>query len=137
VLFPRTYRHHDLGLLIARLGFGLSFLYFHGWAKLTAGPRGWARTGETMSNLGVPGGYEFFGLMAGVAEGIGGLLFAIGLLFRPAAIGLMCVMAVATIEQYSRPMPAPEHAIKNFFIFLGFFFAGPGRYALDAMVRRK
>jgi uncharacterized membrane protein YphA (DoxX/SURF4 family) len=29
-------------------------------------------------------------------------------------------------------MPAPEHAIKNAFLFAGLFLTGPGRFSLDA-----
>jgi putative oxidoreductase len=130
-------RYRDVGLLIVRLGVGLNFLYFHGWPKIVSGPRGWSRTGEAMANFGVPGGYEAFGLMAGLGEGLGGLLFAIGLFFRPAALWLLSVMVVATFEQYSRPMPAPEHALKNAFLFAGMFLVGPGRFALDAFRSRR
>jgi putative oxidoreductase len=130
-------RYRDVGLLITRLGFGLGFLYFHGWPKLAGGPRGWARTGEAMEHLGVSGGYEFFGLLAGLGEGLGGLLLALGLFFRPAALWLLAVMVVATFEQYSRPMPAPEHALKNAFLFAGLFLIGAGRYSLDALRSRR
>jgi putative oxidoreductase len=70
------------------------------------------------------------GLTAALAESLGGLLFAAGLLFRPACIALLGVMVMATIEQYHRPMPQPEHSLKNAFIFLGMFLTGPGRYRL-------
>ena len=129
-------RYRDAGLLIIRLGFGFGFLYFHGWPKIAGGPRAWARTGEAMENLGVPAGYEAFGLLAGLGEGLGGLLLVLGLFFRPAALWLLSVMVVATIEQYSRPMPAPEHALKNAFLFAGLFLTGPGRFALDAVRSR-
>jgi putative oxidoreductase len=130
-------RYRDAGLLIARLGFGFGFVYFHGWPKIVGGPRAWARTGEAMANLGVPAGYEAFGLLAGLGEGLGGLLLALGLFFRPAALWLLSVMVIATIEQYSRPMPAPEHALKNAFLFAGLFLTGPGRFALDALRSRR
>jgi putative oxidoreductase len=130
-------RYRDAGLLVARLGVGIGFLYFHGWPKIAGGPRAWSRTGEAMANLGIPAGYEAFGLLAGLGEGLGGLLFALGLFFRPAALWLLSVMVVATVEQYSRPMPAPEHAIKNAFLFAGLFLTGPGRFALDAFRGRR
>jgi putative oxidoreductase len=129
-------RYRDAGLLVIRLGVGCGFVYFHGWPKIAGGPRAWARTGEAMANLGVPGGYEAFGLLAGLGEGLGGLLLALGLFFRPAALWLLSVMVVATLEQYSRPMPAPEHAIKNAFLFAGLFLTGPGRFAFDALRSR-
>ena len=123
-------RYRDLGLLIARVGFGLVFFWFHGLPKLLAGPDGWERTGRAAGHLGITWGFEWLGLAAALAESAGGLLFASGLLFRPACIALLCVMTVATIEQYSRPMPAPEHALKNAFFFAGMFLVGPGRLRL-------
>ena len=123
-------RFRDPGLLIARVGFGLTFFWFHGYPKLAAGPDGWERTGRAVSNIGITFGYEWWGLAAGLAEGVGGLLFAAGVLFRPACVALLSVMVMATLDQYTRPMPAPEHALKNAFIFAGFFLVGPGRLTL-------
>jgi putative oxidoreductase len=130
-------RYRDLGLLIARGGFGVGFLYFHGWPKLSGGPAAWARTGQAMENLGITSGFELWGMMAGLAEGAGGLLLALGLFFRPATLALLSVMVVATVEQYSRPMPAPEHALKNLFLFAGLFLIGAGRYSVDAWLSRR
>jgi putative oxidoreductase len=124
-------RCRDAGLLIVRLGFGLGFLYFHGYSKLMHGPAAWARTGDAMAHFGITFGYQWWGLAAALAESVGGLLFAAGLFFRFACLILAGDMLVATFEQYSRPMPAPEHAAKNLFLFLGMFLVGPGRYSLD------
>ena len=78
-----------------------------------------------LSNLGVA-----------CAETAGGLLFAAGVLFRPACLALLTVMVMATIEQFSRPMPAPEHALKNAFVVAGMFLVGPGRYSVERMLSR-
>jgi putative oxidoreductase len=130
-----TYR--DLGLLVARVGFGLSFFWFHGLPKLMAGPEGWERTGRAVSNAGITFGHEWWGLAAALSETAGGLLFAAGLFFRPACLALLGVMVFATIDQYTRAMPQPEHALKNAFIFAGMFLAGPGGYRLGALFSRK
>lgn len=126
-------RFRDLGLLVARVGFGLTFFWFHGYPKLAAGPDGWERTGRAVSNIGVTFGYEWWGLAAGLAEGVGGLLFAAGLFFRPACLALLSVMVLATLDQYTRPVPAPEHALKNAFVFAGMFLVGPGRLTLGRL----
>lgn len=129
-------RYRDLGLLIARIGVGVGFFYFHGYGKLASGPEGWARTGDTMANFGITFGHMWWGLAAGLAEGVGGLLFAAGVFYRPACLALAGVMLVATVEQFGRPVPAPEHAVKNVFLFIGMLLVGPGRYSLDRLWAR-
>jgi putative oxidoreductase len=133
----RLDRFRDLGLLILRLGFGLTFVWYHGLPKLAGGPDNWERTGRAVSHIGVTFGYEYWGLLAGLSEGIGGLLFAAGLLFRPVCLAMLGVMTFATIEQFNRPMPVPEHALKNAFVFAGMFLVGPGRYTLGLLVSRR
>ena len=90
-----------------------------------------------MSNVGITFGYEWWGLLAALSEGVGGLLFAAGLFFRPTCIAMLGVMIFATLDQYARPMPAPEHALKNAFIFAGMFLVGPGRWSLDVLMKRR
>jgi putative oxidoreductase len=133
----RLDRFRDLGLLILRLGVGLGFMWYHGLPKLTGGPDNWERTGRAVGHVGITFGYEFWGLLAGLSEGLGGLLFAAGLLFRPACLAMLGVMTFATIEQFNRPMPAPEHALKNAFLFAGMFLVGPGRYTLRLLFSRR
>lgn len=123
-------KYRDVGLLILRLGFGLNFFWYHGFPKLTGGPGAWERTGRAVDHIGITVGYEWWGLLAAVAESAGGLLFAAGLFFRPACAALLGVMIMATFEQFTRAMPVPEHALKNAFVFAGMFLIGPGRYRL-------
>lgn len=130
-------KYRDLGLLIARVGFGLSFVYWHGFPKLAGGPQVWAGVGDAVSHVGITWGYMWWGLAAALAESIGGLLFAAGLLFRPACLALLGVMTMATIEQFTRAVPAPEHSFKNAFIFAGLFLVGPGRYRLGSRFARR
>ena len=129
-------KYRDLGLLILRVGFGLAFFWYHGYPKLSGGPQTWTAIGDAISNVGITFGYSFWGLLAALAESVGGLLFAAGLLFRPACVAILVVMVMATIEQFGRPMPQPEHALKNAFVVAGMFLVGPGRYSLANMVSR-
>jgi putative oxidoreductase len=130
-------RYRDVGLLIVRLGFGLGFLFYHGWGKLTGGPERWAQVGGAMENLGIGFGHTFFGFMAAFSESIGGLLIAAGLFFRPVCALLWFTMVVAAINHYASGRGSPAHSAKNAFLFLGLIFIGPGKYSLDAMINRK
>lgn len=133
----RMDKYRDLGLLVLRVGFGLAFFWYHGYPKLAGGPDTWERIGDAVSNVGITFGYPAWGLAAGLVEGIGGLLFAAGVFFRPVCIAMLTVMAMATIEQLGRPMPQPEHALKNAFVLAGMFLAGPGHFTLATLFRRR
>jgi putative oxidoreductase len=136
-VFSSLDRYRDAGLLVARIGFGFGFVWYHGLPKLTGGVQRWAGTGDAMAHLGITSGHEWFGLAAAIAEGVGGLLIALGLFFRPAALALACVMVVATISHMATGEGTPAHAFKNTFLFLGLFLIGPGRYSIDELLSRK
>jgi putative oxidoreductase len=130
-------KYRDLGLLILRVGFGLAFVWYHGLPKLMGGPEGWERTGGAMANIGITFAPMFWGLAAALSESLGGLLFAAGVFFRPVCVAMLTVMVMATIEQFGRAMPAPEHALKNAFVFAGMFLVGPGRYTAARLMAKR
>ncbi len=130
-------RYRDIGLLILRIGFGLSFFWYHGYPKLAGGPAAWERTGDAVANIGITFGHTAWGLAAALSEGVGGVLFAAGLFFRPVCVAMLGVMVMATVDQLGREMPQPEHALKNAFVFAGMFLAGAGRYTVNAVFRRR
>jgi len=129
-------RYRNLGLLILRIGFGLTFFWYHGYPKLAGGPAAWERIGGAVANIGITFAHPAWGLAAALSEGLGGLLFAAGLFFRPACAAMLGVMVMATVEQFGREMPQPEHALKNAFVLAGMFLVGPGRYTARALFRR-
>ncbi len=130
-------RYRDVGLLVARLGFGLGFLYYHGWGKLIGGPERWAGVGGAMRHVGIDFGHTFFGFLAALSESLGGLLVAAGLFFRPACAVLAVTMFMATLSHYVTGNGNPAHGFKNFFIAVGFMLIGPGKYSLDAVLQRR
>ncbi|MGD2153618.1 MAG: DoxX family protein [Gemmatimonadales bacterium] len=130
-------KYKDVGLLVVRLGFGLGFIYFHGWSKLTGGPELWAGVGGAMSNFGIGFGHAFFGFLAALAETLGALLFAAGLFFRPACAALAFTMFVATVNHVVSGVGTPAHAFKNLWVALGLMMVGPGKYSVDALLSRK
>jgi putative oxidoreductase len=130
-------RYRDIGLLVARVGFGLGFIYYHGWPKLAGGTDRLESTGAAMQSFGIDMAPYAFGLAAGLAETIGGLLIALGLFFRPAALAIMAVMIVATTNHIVTGVGTAAHSFKNAWLFAGLFFIGPGRYSLDHLRTRR
>jgi putative oxidoreductase len=128
----------DVGLLIARVGMGAMFVG-HGWGKITGGPEKWAKLGGAMKHLGIEFAPTFWGFMAAFAEFGGGILIALGFLFRPAAALLVCTMAVAAWMHYSKGdgFGGWSHATEAGITFLALLLIGPGRYAIEIRRRRE
>jgi putative oxidoreductase len=128
-------RFRDLGLLVLRVGLGISFL-FHGVPKLMGGPETWKGLGGAMAVLGVDFAPEFWGLCAALAESVGGACFAVGLMFRPASLALAFTMGVAFAMHFGKgdPFRVYSHALEAGIVFIGMFLAGPGQYAADRVL---
>lgn len=70
---------------------------------------------------------------AALSEFFGGLLFAIGLFTRPAALMVMVTMLVAAFHVHAAdPFVKKEFALAYAFAALVGLLAGPGRFSLDA-----
>ena len=78
-------RYRDVGLLILRLGFGLSFFWYHGYPKLAGGPETWERIGDAVANVGITFAHPAWGLAAALSEGAGGCCLPPGCSSGPCA----------------------------------------------------
>jgi putative oxidoreductase len=126
----------DLGLLIMRIGIGAMFMAF-GIPKLLGGPAMWAQIGGAMKSLHAPLPAEWWGLCAGLSEGVGGLFIVLGLLFRPVAATLAFTMVIAAITMLrSKGFFDATHSIDMAIVFLGLTFTGAGWYSLDRKLCR-
>lgn len=137
MLWTALDRYRDHGLLIARVGLGLGYIWYHGFPKLMGGPERWEGTGRAMESVGIHWAPTLWGLAAALAEGLGGLLIALGLFFRPAAAAIAVTMFVATANHHVTGRGTPAHAFKNTWLFVGLFLIGPGRYSLDHLLARR
>lgn len=136
--------NRDLGLLVIRLGIGLSMFLFHGYGKITGGPERWKGIGAQMANLGIDFMPTFWGFMAAFSESVGSILLILGLFFRPVAAMLAFTMLVAVTRHLSLPEDASgagwkgaSHALELGCIYLGLLLTGPGRHALTIGMRRR
>ena len=128
-------RYRDIGLLILRIGVGISFL-FHGVPKLQAGPEMWTGVGSAMGLFGITFGHTYWGLMAALAESVGGTLLILGFLFRYACFALTFTMIVAATYHINAGENA-SHPIEVGVLFFSLIFIGPGKYALDSYLARR
>jgi putative oxidoreductase len=126
----------DLGLLIARMVFGL-LLAAHGCQKLFGwfGGGGVRGTAPFFESLGFHQA-RFFVVAAGLGECGGGLLLAIGLLQPLAAAPIVSVMfvAIATVH-WGKGLLAPsgiEHPLLYLAAAVALALTGPGALSLDA-----
>lgn len=136
--------HRDLGILILRLGIGLSMMLFHGYGKISAGPETWERLGQNMQNLGIGFAPTAWGFMAALAEFGCSILLVLGVLFRPAAAMLAFTMLVAATRHLTLPPDQPgagwqgaSHALELLAVYLTLLFLGAGRYTLPSYLRAR
>ena len=130
----RTALFQDLGLLLIRLGFGLTMAFSHGLGKvqkfLVGGEIQWA------DPIGLGAGPSLF--LAGAAEFFCALAVVFGLWTRVAAVPLAFTMGVAILVVHGDdPFQKKEFALLYLIPWLTLILAGPGRFSVDAMLRRK
>jgi putative oxidoreductase len=136
-LFSNRPLHTDAGLLVVRLGAGLSLMLAHGYGKISGGPELWAKLGGSMEHLGIGFAPALWGFLAAFAEFFGSLLVVLGIAFRPAAALVAFTMVVAALHHLSLPADNPaagwrgaSHAIELLSVFGALLLTGPGRYTL-------
>lgn len=125
-------KYSDLALLFVRIGLGL-MMVFHGWPKLAGGAEKWGQVGGAMGVIGVTFFPVFWGLMAALAETLGGVLLAIGFLTRLNCIALAFVMVIAAMMHMNAGdgLKVASHAIELGIVFVGLVFIGPGKFSVD------
>ena len=117
----------DLGLLLLRVFAGLSLAFAHGLGKLPPSERFLAGVAE----MGFPLP-ALFGWAAALAEFAGGILLALGLLTRPAALFVGITIAVAAfIRHAGSPFGERELALLYGTAAVMLLLTGAGRYAID------
>jgi putative oxidoreductase len=131
--FNHFKKYKDEGLLLLRVGVGLSYILFHGWGKLVGGHERWISLGQTMPHFGVDEIAMVWGFIGALIETVGALLFAIGYKFRLASflLGLMMLVAVYAHISDGDSWRQASHALKMMFVFFGMMTLSTGKYALD------
>ena len=122
----------DLGLMAARVYFGLAMAFSHGIKKVPPSD-GWIKF---VGELGFPMS-ELFAWSAGLTELLGGLLIALGLLTRVSSGLLISTMIAAVLMGHAGdPFSKQELGLCYLFASLMFLTLGGGRYSLDRRLFR-
>lgn len=121
----------NIGLLIFRVFIGLTMAFAHGMGKIPPS----AQFTGFVTSLGMPG---FMAWGAALAEFVGGLLIAAGLLTRLNSAALGITMAVAAFMAHGAdPFAKQEKALIYLVCCLFIFLAGPGKFSLDRIISKK
>lgn len=135
LIFGKTSSYNlqtDIGLLLLRLFAGLSMAFAHGMGKVP--PSEGFIGGVGKMGFPIP---EFFAWTAGLSEFIGAILIALGLLSRPSALFLSITMLVAALIKHGGDgFGSQEKPLLYAFIFILIMLAGPGRFSVDARIRK-
>lgn len=124
--------HVELALLVARVFAGLALALGHGLGKMPPAER----FVDAVAGLGFPAP-ALFAWAAALSELAGGLLLAVGLLVRPAALFVATTMAVAAFGAHAAdPFARREMSLLFLVLALIFLARGGGRFSLDRLAAR-
>jgi putative oxidoreductase len=137
LLYPNPARTGSVALLIVRVVSGL-LVAPHGYGKVTGGAT-FLAAGLAQKGFPAP---TLLAWCAALAEFLGGLFLALGLLTRPAAAALSFTMVVAWSSMHMSDIGKVgtggggvfEYPFLLSLVTLAVAIAGGGRYSLDAMI---
>ena len=131
---PGPSRSLDAGLLVLRVGMFAMLALGHGLGKLPVS-QGFI---DNTAGMGFPLP-ALFAWAAALSEFAGGLLLALGLLTRPAALLVAITMFVAYGLAHGFALSGEgsgEMAVLYLVGAIALFLTGPGRYSVDAQLTR-
>jgi putative oxidoreductase len=122
----------DFGLFLWRLFLGASMAVAHGWGKIPVS-EGFV---QGVGSLGFPVPVVF-AWAAALSEFLGGILLALGLATRFAALSVIITMGVAAFGMHLNDgFSGMEMALLYFVGAMPFLFYGAGRFSLDRALNR-
>lgn len=121
----------QLGLLVLRLGTGLTMALAHGLGKVPP-PQGMI---DGVTGMGFPMPV-MFAWTAGLTELVGGIFIAIGLATRLSSALMIVTMAVAFFVAHAAdPFQNKELSFMYLFCSIAIFLFGPGKWSIDSRIK--
>lgn len=128
---PEDNFYSEIGHTVLRVFAGLTMAFGHGLGKIPPHEGFVAAVGK----LGFPLP-SLFAWSAGLAEFLGGILIAIGLVTRPASFMLFITMMVAAFGQHAAdPFAKKEMALLYGAISFYFMLRGSGKLSIDNKIK--
>jgi putative oxidoreductase len=125
---------HHLGILWLRVLMGAGIAY-HGYGKVIGGQVHQLIEGLVKMNMPMP---EVLGWAAALSEFLGGILIALGLFTRTAALFIFITMSVAVfVAHKADPLQVKELALAYWTISGALILIGSGVFGLDSLIKRK
>ena len=120
----------NIGLLFFRACIGLTMAFAHGMGKVPPSTQFMG----FVSSMGMPG---FMAWGAALAEFLGGILIAAGLMTRINSLFLGITMMVAAFMAHGAdPFAKQEKALIYLVCCIFIFIAGPGKLSLDRIINK-
>jgi putative oxidoreductase len=125
---------HHFGILWLRVLMGTGIAY-HGYGKVIGGQVHQLIDGLVKMNMPMP---EVLGWAAALSEFLGGILIALGLFTRTAALFVFITMSVAVFMAHKADaLQVKELALAYWTISGALIFIGGGIFGLDSLIKRK
>lgn len=125
-------QRRDFGILLMRAGLGIMFI-LHGYPIILGGPPAWERLGSAMTLIGIDMFPIAWGLLAGLAETLGGTMLIFGLFTHYACFALTFTMVMATAFHLNKGDTFNDfsHPLELATVMLAMIIIGAGRYSID------
>lgn len=125
--------YNDYAILMLRVFIGLTMAFSHGLGKVP--PPDMLVSGLESMGFPMP---LFFAWAASLAEFAGGILLALGLLTRPAALSMTITMAVAAFVAHAAdPFAKKEMALLYLVTSAFICLVGAGKISLDSLLFKR
>lgn len=122
----------EIGILILRVCLGAMFV-MHGYPIILGGPPAWERLGNVMTLVGIDVFPIAWGLLAGLFEVLGGMMFVFGFFTHYASFVLTLTMVMATVFHINKgdTFDSFSHPLELSIVTLSMLIIGAGRYSVD------